>query len=70
MNWIQTPESSNILRFKYSTDAFVLTVEFKSGGRYDYYDVPERAFEEMKAASSKGKYLAQNIKGRYRYARV
>lgn len=70
MNWIATPESSNISRLKYVRETMVLTVEFQNGGRYDYYDVPERIFEGMKAASSKGQYLAQNIKGKYRYARV
>jgi len=70
MNWIETPDSSNIARFRYAKDSLVLTVEFKKGGRYDYYDVQESVFEGMKAASSKGQYLAQNIKGSYRYARA
>lgn len=70
MSWIDTPESSNIACFGYDKDSQVLTVEFKQGGRYNYYDVPEAAFEQMKAAPSKGQFLAQNIKGRYRYARV
>lgn len=70
MNWIDTPESSNISRFGYNTDTSVLTVEFKSGGTYEYFDVPAAVFEQMQAASSKGQFLAQNIKGRYRYARA
>lgn len=70
MDWIYTPESSNITGFRYDSDSHVLTVEFKSGERYNYYDVPERLFEEMKAASSKGQFLAQHIKGTYRYARA
>jgi len=48
----------------------VLTVEFKNGATYNYYDVPEFVFEQMRAASSKGQFLAQNVKGRYRYARA
>lgn len=70
MDWIETPESSTIARFKYSSDKMMLTVEFQKGGRYEYYDVPESVFEGMKAAPSKGKYLAQSIKGRFRYARA
>jgi len=70
MNWIETPESSNISRFRYDENAMVLTVEFKNGGRYDYYDVPIAVFEGMRGAASKGQYLAHNIKGRFRYARV
>lgn len=34
----------------------VLIVNFKNGGRYDYYGVPEAAFEGMQAATSKGHF--------------
>jgi hypothetical protein len=70
MSWIETPDSSTIARFRYASEMRVLTVEFKNGGRYDYFDVPEIVFERMKTASSKGQFLAQNIKNAYRYARV
>ena len=70
MNWIETPDSSNIARYRYDEKAHVLTVEFKNGGTYNYYDVPQMVYEQMNAASSKGQILAQNIKGAYRYARV
>jgi KTSC domain len=70
MSWIATPESSNISGFDYMKETQVLIVEFKNGGRYNYYDVPEAVFEGMKTASSKGQFLAQNVKNVYRYARV
>ena len=70
MNWIETPNSSNIARYKYEEKSRVLTVEFRNGGTYNYYDVPKRVYEQMKVANSKGGFLAQNIKGAYRYARV
>ena len=70
MNWIDTSESSTIAGFGYEEDSHVLTVEFKNGGRYRYFDVPTTVFEQMTAASSRGQFLAQNIKGVYRYARV
>ncbi len=70
MAWIATPESSNIAGFDYVKDRQVLIVEFKHGGRYNYFDVPEVEFERMKAAASKGRFLAQEVKGRYRYARA
>lgn len=70
MEWINTPESSNLERFGYDASTMVLQVDFKSGGTYDYFDVPEQVFEGMKSATSKGSFLAQNIKGAYRYARV
>ena len=67
--WISTPQSSNIARFRYDEVSQTLTVEFKSGTRYNYYDVPQHIFEGMESADSKGKYLNANIKGVYRYAR-
>lgn len=70
MNWIETPDSSNIARFRYEAKGHVLTVEFKNGGTYNYYDVPQPVYEQMNAALSKGGFLAQNIKGVYRYARA
>jgi hypothetical protein len=70
MTWIATPESSNVAGFDYSNETHVLIVEFKNGARYNYYDVPETVFEGLKAASSKGQFLAQNVKNIYRYARV
>ena len=70
MNWIETPESSNVARFAYDSVSNILTVEFLKGGTYNYFDVPDAVFEQMKAAASKGQFLAQNVKGVYRYARA
>jgi hypothetical protein len=70
MNWIDSPESTNINRFGYDEANLVLFVEFKNGSVYQYFDVPEQLFEQMKSASSKGRFLAQMIKGTYRYART
>lgn len=70
MEWIDTPESSNIVRFGYDDTSRVLKVEFKNGGVYDYFDVPDQVFNNMKNAPSKGQFLAQQVKGTYRYARA
>lgn len=70
MNWVETPESSNITRFRYDESSNILTIEFQNGGTYEYFDVPLHVFQEMCSAASKGQYLAQYIKGSYRYARA
>jgi hypothetical protein len=70
MDWIETADSSNIVRIAYDDANRVLKVEFKNGGLYDYFDVPDSVFEGMRNAPSKGQYLAQQIKGNYRYARA
>ncbi|MGK2959448.1 MAG: KTSC domain-containing protein [Acidimicrobiales bacterium] len=55
---------------QFGSNARVLTVAFKNGGIYNYYDVPQVVYEQMHAASSKGQFHAQKIKGAYRYTRV
>lgn len=70
MEMIATPESSNLTSFGYDEGSSILRVEFHNGGVYDYFDVPNGVFEQMKAAPSKGQFLAQNIKPYFRYARV
>lgn len=69
MDWIETPESSNIARFRYSPDSSILFIEFTKSGTYQYFDVPQHVFEGMQTAASKGQFFAQNVKGVYRYAR-
>lgn len=63
-------ESSNIEAVGYEEESATLQVEFKNGGMYQYFDVPERVFEELRDADSVGKYLAFSIKGTYRYSKV
>jgi len=70
VEWIESPESSNIARFGYDENSQILSVEFSSGVIYNYYDVPQPVFEQMKATASKGQFISQNLKGIYRYARA
>lgn len=62
--------SSNVESVGYDNDAQTLEVEFKNGSVYQYFDVPERIFEGLTQADSVGGYLAENIKGVYRYSRA
>ncbi len=67
----RTPvQSSNITSVGYEESSQTLEVEFKNGGIYQYYDVPQREYEGLMNAPSKGKYLAYQIKGRYRYSKI
>jgi len=67
---MKSVSSTNLAAVGYDEANQTLRVEFKNGGIYDYYDVPQSEYENLMQASSHGQYLAQNIKGRYRYARV
>jgi len=62
--------SSNIAAIGYDEDSQTLQVEFNNGSNYQYFDVPERVFSELRNAGSVGAYLASNIKGIYRFSRV
>lgn len=70
MKWVDSFESSTILRFGYDEDSKILTVEFKKSGSYKYFDVPQQVFEQMKQAASKGNFFTMHIKPGYRYARL
>lgn len=67
---LQPVSSSNIAAIGYDADGQTLTIEFRSGGTYEFYDVPEQVFEGLRTASSLGQYFQNNIRGRYRYVRV
>lgn len=55
--------SSNIRAVDYSEENQTLLVEFQGGKRYRYSTVPANKYKEFMAASSKGQFLAQEIKG-------
>jgi hypothetical protein len=57
--------STVIRRFDYSPDARQLTVEFVTGRRYVYSDVPLEEAEAMRRAFSKGTYFNKRIRNRY-----
>ncbi|BBJ23102.1 KTSC domain-containing protein [Candidatus Nitrotoga sp. AM1P] len=62
--------SSNVESIGYDEDSSTLEIEFKNGATYQYFDVPENVFTELRDADSVGGYLAARIKGTYRYSKV
>jgi hypothetical protein len=58
-------ESSMITSFGFDSTSSTLEVEFKKGAVWQYYDVSESVYYEMKSASSCGKFFLANIKGQY-----
>jgi len=62
--------SSNIATIGYHAASQTLSVLFRKGSRYEYYNVPRACFEAFLAATSKGQYLNFWIKGIYPYARI
>jgi hypothetical protein len=63
-------ESSNVKSIGYETATSTLKVEYKSGYKYEYENVPANIFDELLESVSKGKYMNQVIKGQYNGRRV
>ena len=54
----------------YDSLRFLLEIEFLSGKKYLYKNVPEKVYRELLSASSKGRYFDEQINGIYAYQRV
>lgn len=67
---MQFVDSSNIERIGYDSNSSTLRIEFKSNRTYDYSNVPENIFHELKNAPSVGGYHAKNIKNFYSYTEI
>lgn len=53
----------------YDPASATLEVLFRSGAIYQYFDVPEHVYDALIGAASVGRFLNEDIKGAYRYAR-
>lgn len=63
-------ESSNLRSVGYDSNTSTLEVEFTSGAIWQYFDVLESSYYEMKSASSVGKYFNANIRGQHSESKV
>jgi len=64
-------ESRMLLSVGYDRETSTLEVEFRGGGVYQYFGVPETVYDGLLSAGSKGGYFDDNIKkAGYPYARV
>ena len=59
--------STVIRRFFYVPDSRELTIEFVTGRRYLYLDVPADEVQAFRSAFSKGSYFSRKIRDRYRF---
>ena len=62
--------SSVIRRFAYCPDSSQLWVEFTTGRRYVYSDVPSEVADTFRSAFAKGVYFNTRIRDRYPYREV
>jgi hypothetical protein len=63
-------QSSNIRSIGYDANTSTLEVEFNNGAIWQYYEVLENTFYELKLAASIGIFFNTNIKGQYPESKV
>ena len=64
-------DSSMITSIGYDQSSGTMEVEFRSNGQvWQYYDVPETTYNDVRAASSLGKAFGAVIRNQFREARV
>lgn len=62
--------SSVISTYSFDASTHTLKVVFLSGLVYEYLDVPESVYREMKEVKSKGTFLNTRIKGFFKYRKL
>ena len=61
--------SSVIRHFDYDAGERRLDIEFVTGRRYRYHDVPARIAAAFRAATSKGSFFNRRIRDRFAFTR-
>ena len=65
-----TIQSSDLSAVDYDGWSGTLTIEFHSGGVYEYYHVPPSEYDGLMNARSHGKYFHAYIKNRFSCRRI
>lgn len=62
--------STDLTSVGYNADSQTLEIEFKSGGIYQYFNIPEGVYSALINANSHGKYFNQNIRDVYQCSKI
>lgn len=62
--------STVIDKIDYDAQLQLLRISYVSGQTYQYKDVPEQVYKELKASRVKGRYLKFFVKDKYAFERV
>lgn len=62
--------SSNLTRSEYDTETKKMIVEFKSGYKYEYSDVPHKTYTQFRNAESQGKFFSSKIARTFKYKKL
>lgn len=66
----QSVISTNVASVGYSYRLRALEVEFTRGAIYRFLDVPPAIYQGLVSAQSKGHFIAENIREKYRFVRI
>lgn len=62
--------SSSVKSVSYDSKKRELTLEYVSGDRYLYENVPEDVHSGLVLAESKGKFVAANVRSKFTYRKL
>ena len=63
-------KSSNFRLAEYDTEKKHLIIEFNTGIRYEYLDVPHQIFTQMRTSESQGKFFSSKIAKVYKFKKL
>ena len=62
--------SSNIRKTEYDTESIKLVIEFNTGIRYEYDEVPHQLYTKFRLAESQGKFFFAEISKKFKYKKL
>jgi len=63
-------QSSNLKKTEYDTETKKMLVEFNSGAKYEYIEVPHQVYTQFRLSESQGKFFNSKISKIYKYRKV
>ena len=67
---METPESTAIRAIRYDAERQRLVVRFIDGDEYAFVGVPGEVHRSFADAESKGRFFAEQVRGRYPYNKL
>jgi aspartokinase-like uncharacterized kinase len=63
-------DSSNLSKTEYDTETKKLIVEFKSGLKYEYDEIPHQLYTQFRMSESQGKFFSSKISKTFKYRKL
>ncbi len=63
-------QSSNLKKTEYDTETKKMLVEFNTGAKYEYSEVPHQVYTQFRMSESQGKFFNSKISKIYKYKKL